>query len=165
MPGNRFLRIIIAGDDSLIAELIQSHLPCFPQIQGIDLVSNNEILLYNTTLPAKENVKDILLVKNSNEIYVLHPDQIIYIEKELRKTNIHTEGGKYITSETLNSLEKRLGVNFFRCHKSFIVNITKIEKIVPIAERIYQLSFYNYPLTASMGRSKLEELCELISCR
>ncbi len=109
-----------------------------------------------------KTLEDILLIKNKSETYLIRPDTIIYIEKEVRKTIIHTENGTYPTSETLISLEKTLNKNFFRCHKSFIINIGKIEKIVPIAERIYKVNFYNYPLGTTMGRSKFEELYEII---
>lgn len=112
-----------------------------------------------------KNVKldDILVIKNKSETYLIRLDTIFYIEKEIRKTIIHTENGKYTTSDSLSSLEKRLCSNFFRCHKSFIINIRKIEKIIPIAERVYQVNFYNYPFAANMGRQKFEELYQIIN--
>lgn len=120
-----------------------------------------KFLAYNESQPAR-TLDEILMIKNNDETYIIHPRTIIFIEKEIRKSIVHTENGKYFTSETLSSIEKKLDKSFFRCHRSYIININKIGKIVPIAERIYQIEFYNYALSASMGRKKLEELYTII---
>lgn len=110
-----------------------------------------------------KGLDDILVIKNQSETYFIRSDSIIFIEKEVRKTIIHTENTSYLTLEPLHVLEKKLNSNFFRCHKGFIVNIKKIEKIMPIADRIYQIFFYNYPLKATMGRKKLEDLYKIMT--
>jgi two-component system LytT family response regulator len=102
-------------------------------------------------------------IMNDREAFFINLQEIFFIEKVLRKTVIHTRRGKYQTTEALGVLEKRLGRSFFRCHKSFIVNLKKIEKISPIAERIYRVTFYNYPETVTVGRDKIKELYQLLS--
>lgn len=106
---------------------------------------------------------DIICVQKKHELYFIHRDEIIYIEKELRKSVVHTAARKYETSESLGSLEAKLPHYFFRCHKSFIVNINKIEKINPIADRTYAVSFYDSSEQVYMGRKSFEMLCRLIS--
>jgi DNA-binding LytR/AlgR family response regulator len=107
--------------------------------------------------------QDILILKNNHETNFINPDDIYFIEKENKKTIVHTANGKYTTSEPLNVIGQKLNQNFFRCHKSFIVNIKKIEKIFPIADRIYHVTFNNYQNHVTMGRQKLEELYRLIA--
>lgn len=102
-----------------------------------------------------------LTVKNGHEIFVINFEDIFFIEKEFRKSVIHTCNSVYTTTETLGNLEIKLPTFFFRCHKSFIINTKKIESISPIAERIYKITFYGYPLTVTMGRQKMEELCSV----
>jgi len=102
-------------------------------------------------------------VKNNHELYFINPSEIIFVEKELNKTLIHSINHKYFTAEPLHSVENKLGHNFFRCHKSFIINIQKIEKISPIADRLYEVTFYNYPDKVTMRRPKFEELCDIIT--
>ena len=105
-----------------------------------------------------------MAVKNNHDIVFVDPDEIIFIEKEMRKTLIHTVSALYPASEPLNSLLTQLNPNqFFRCHKSFIVNVKKIEKIYPIAERIYEITFRDYQKKAPMGRPKYEELLNFFS--
>jgi two-component system LytT family response regulator len=88
---------------------------------------------------------------------------VIFVEKVARKAVIHTPHGDYTTTEPLGSLEKKFDASFFRCHNSFIINVRQIEKIHPIADRIYHVSFYNCSQTATMGRKKLLELYEVMS--
>jgi two-component system LytT family response regulator len=102
-------------------------------------------------------------IKHNHDVYFINTLDIIFIEKEIRKTVLHTENGKYFTTEPLISIISKLPNNFFRCHKSFIINLNKIEKISPIAERIYEINFYRYQHKASMGRQKMEELCSIMT--
>lgn len=110
----------------------------------------------------KIRLKDILVLKNCHEVYFIKTDDIYFIEKENKKTVVHTTNGIYATAEPLNALGQKLNHNFFRCHKSFIINIRKIERVFPIADRIYQVTFNNYQRHVTMGRQKLEELYSLI---
>lgn len=107
--------------------------------------------------------QDRILIKNNHEIYFVNPAEIFFVEKELKKTVIHSVNGKYFTTEPLYELEKKLGQNFFRCHRGFIINTDRIERIVPIADRLYEVSFYNYPHRVTMRRQKLEELCSIMA--
>lgn len=109
--------------------------------------------------------QDILILKNNHDTYFINPEDIYFFEKENKKTIVHTTNGKYSTSESLNAIGEKLDQNFFRCHKSFIINIKNIEKIFPIADRIYQVTFKNYQYHVTMGRQKLQELYKLIENR
>ncbi|MEN6390062.1 MAG: LytTR family DNA-binding domain-containing protein [Syntrophomonas sp.] len=109
--------------------------------------------------------EDIICVQNRHELYFIHRDEIIYIEKQLRKSIIHTADRLYETSESLGSLESKLPYYFFRCHKSFVVNINKIEKIAPVADRTYAVLFHECKDQVYMGRKSFEILCGLIASR
>ena len=103
-----------------------------------------------------------IVFKYNHVLYFLNPSDIIFIEKVLRKTVIHTSLGKYSTCETLKSIEKKLGKEFFRCHRSFIININKIEKITPIVDRIYEVNFYKSNETANMSKRKFDEFYKIL---
>lgn len=62
---------------------------------------------------------------NKNAYYVSF-DDIIYIERILRTTEIHTQEETYYTSEKLTSLLPRLDENFAICHQSFLINMSRI---------------------------------------
>jgi two-component system LytT family response regulator len=101
---------------------------------------------------------DRLAVKNGREIYLINLHDILFMETEARRTVIHTVSEKYSTTEPLCTLHTRLSQDFFRCHRSFIINLKRIEKIVPVAERVYKITFHDYPHSATMGRHKFQEL-------
>ena len=112
---------------------------------------------------APQNEKDQIIIKHHREVYFINLADIIFIEKESRKTIFHTVNGKYFSSNPLHVLSTQLGDNYFRCHKGFIVNIRKIEKITPLADRLYEVTFYHYPLKVTIRRHKFEELMTLFS--
>ncbi|UNC91089.1 LytR/AlgR family response regulator transcription factor [Candidatus Contubernalis alkaliaceticus] len=114
-------------------------------------------------IPGYSNeIQKRISIKNNHELYFVNPFEIIFIEKELRKTVLHTTRGKYLSTEPLNALENNLSENFFRCHKGFIINLDRIEKIIPVADRMYEVSFYEYSGKVTMRRKKYEELCKIM---
>ncbi len=118
----------------------------------------NKILKYETHNRSNTVDKDNnLIIKNNKETYFIDVSRILFIERSGRKSNIHTRHKLYTTVESLASLEKMLNHNFWRCHKSYLVNTKQIDAIRPLADRIYRISFYDYPHTASTTRKNLNE--------
>ena len=68
-------------------------------------------------------------VKSSGQQHKINFDEILYIESIKDYVNIKTDNQEYIVLDTLKSLENQLPENFARVHKSFIINLDKIEKI------------------------------------
>ena len=64
----------------------------------------------------------ILKIKGSNVEVELHVKNILYIEKEERKSVIHACGNTYKTNLTLERLQERLDQRFIRTHKGCIAN-------------------------------------------
>lgn len=106
--------------------------------------------------------KNRIAVKFRHEITIINLEDIFFVEKDGRYSLIHTNRGDYHTSDTLDVLHKRLNKSFFRCHRSFIINIDKIEHIVPFADRAYEVTFNGCPHRVTMGRDKYEELFRII---
>lgn len=63
----------------------------------------------------------------------------------------------------LQTFEEKLNRDFFRCHKSFVVNISKIERISPVGDRLYEVSFHKVEGKVTMGRKPFEQLCSKMS--
>lgn len=65
-----------------------------------------------------------LLVKKGDACTVIPFSQIVYCEVLGRKIYIHQQNGETVDYyDRLDRLEKRLGGNFFRCHRSYLVNL------------------------------------------
>ncbi len=107
-----------------------------------------------------------LVVRSGHGVTVINTETILFIEKLGRRCIIHTTEGRYETPEQLTLLQERLDPSsFFRCHKSFIINVNSVEKVLPYADRAYEVIFHNYsnyPGKVTMRREKFEAFCRLI---
>lgn len=73
--------------------------------------------------------QQVFRVNIGGEVYIILCDDIIYFEAYDKKIYIHTHNQRIGYYSTLSSIEKKLNGKFMRCHKSFIINITKVDKI------------------------------------
>lgn len=73
----------------------------------------------------KANDRTLPLSKNGTTQVIFIRD-ILYCEVFDHQICIHTVDGDYQYSGSLDSLEKKLDERFFRCHRSFIVNMSHI---------------------------------------
>jgi two-component system LytT family response regulator len=70
-------------------------------------------------------------VKQGNKTILIDPPNILYIIASGYYAEIYTGEGKYVLRESLNNLEEQLeGGNFFRIHRSTIVNVDHVKEIV-----------------------------------
>ena len=55
---------------------------------------------------------------------------ILYVETRSKGTLVHAQSGDFGCSESLRSLEERLGpLGFGRCHQAYLVNVTHVQTI------------------------------------
>lgn len=85
---------------------------------------------------------DKLILRNKEGIILVDMKDIILIQREERSTVIYTSTEKFITSDGLGEIEERLDKTlFFRCHKSYIINISMISKIESYGRWTYLVKF------------------------
>lgn len=73
-----------------------------------------------------------LLIEDGGRMVVVEAKQCLYAVKEEKSTRIHlTDGRTFMTKQTLQELEDRLGAGFFRPHRSYLINLDGIEAIEP----------------------------------
>ncbi len=92
-------------------------------------VENNEKNESNEIGGEKEEAESYLVISRRGEKKKIDCQDIYYIERNLRKTEIHCIQEKYECYEKLSSLKERLGKNFVRCHNSFIVNLDYVKSV------------------------------------
>ena len=102
-----------------------------------------------------------LVVNDKKKVYKISVDSITYIEVFKRDITIHTIDENYTVKMSINNAEKELSkYNFFRCHRSYLVNMKHVQYIniniaivngdeVPVSR--YRMSEFKQSLACSLG--------------
>lgn len=91
-----------------------------------------------------ENYLNRITVKKGFSYKVIDVKDVTFFKIENGLVFMHTEKEKHIVDISLSTLEKRLNpLDFFRCHRKAIVNLNKIEKIIPWSNNTYILELTN----------------------
>ena len=78
----------------------------------------------------KQNDKTLYFELLGGQSVCLAPKEILYFERETRRTYIHTIWGKYETWEKIGEIEKKLPeLDFARCHNSYIVYFPAVREV------------------------------------
>ena len=71
-----------------------------------------------------------IIIKEQGNRIKLDISEITYIEVQKENITIHTLNQTYETKGTMNNIEKEINCSrFYRCHKSFLVNLEHIKSI------------------------------------
>ena len=98
-----------------------------------DLKTNLEIALFNHQKEAQEAItNDFIYVKKDHELKKLSFDDITYLEANDNYCMVYTNDSRYLLSKTLKkTITKFPASKFVRVHRSYVINIDKIESIGP----------------------------------
>ena len=78
----------------------------------------------------KEDKPNVFTVSNDEGFVRVRYSDILYFESELHAITLHTAEKNHTFRGSLSDIENRLtGYGFFRCHKSFIINLRHIKTI------------------------------------
>lgn len=70
-----------------------------------------------------------LMVSFDRQTEYIPFSEIMYLEVQMNYTVIHTRTAEYKMKTSLSDIEKQLDDGFFRCQRSFIVNLAQVQKI------------------------------------
>ena len=101
-----------------------------------------------------------LMLRHREGVAFLDQEDILLVQREDRSTVLYaTEDRRYATTESLAETEARLDPNlFFRCHKSYIINLTRIRDITPFGRWTYAVTLEGTKQYALITHEKYEEL-------
>lgn len=102
---------------------------------------------------------DKLMIKNKEGISFVDTKEIILVQREESSTVIYTKTDSFTTSISLSEIEEKLDpAQFFRSHKSYIINLSLITKIYPYGRWTYVLKLKNTEKDALLTHEKYEEI-------
>ncbi|QWU16578.1 two component transcriptional regulator, LytTR family [Paenibacillus sophorae] len=104
----------------------------------------------------------INLWKNE-KIIVVDADDIYYASAQEKTTSVFTRNEEYSMGISISEFHGRLPQErFFRCHRSFIVNLSKIKEIIPWFNNTYLLRLRDLDFEVPVSRSKVKEFRQIM---
>ncbi|WP_314347829.1 LytTR family DNA-binding domain-containing protein [Fusobacterium massiliense] len=117
--------------------------------------SVDNILNRNTSLKK-------ITINMDEKIYVLSLTDVDYIEANEKETLIFANKKRYVSKIKISKWEEMLeGYNFYRCHRSYIINLDKIVEIEQWFNSSWIIKLKNYSTTIPVSRNNIKELKEL----
>lgn len=120
-----------------------------------DVLETAHKILYNQTTQNQLARSKRIPIKSSGSQYFVPLEEIIFIEKQDRKTVIHLINEQISTNDTLEDLQSYLDDRFYQSHRSFIINLTMVYKIRPSGQS-YMVSFDNYEHAAQISKNYIK---------
>lgn len=105
----------------------------------------------------KKNVySDKITLWKDEKMVVVNINDICYCEAHEREVYVYTKNDKYVVVTSISDFSKKLPEkNFFRCHRSFIVNINKIIEIIPWFNNTYVLKVEGIDTNIPVSRNNI----------
>lgn len=118
---------------------------------------NDKVSNYNT----KQHIPKRLIIEVNDGMIFIKTSDILLITRKDRKTIIHTTNGIHKISDTLEVIESKLGHEFFRCHKGYIINSNLINKIEPWGNKTYLVELIDSQETALMTLERFKQFKQI----
>ncbi|WP_082234582.1 LytTR family transcriptional regulator DNA-binding domain-containing protein [Halobacillus massiliensis] len=98
-----------------------------------------------------------LVIKENSKFIFIPLAEIVFIERVNRKSVIYSYKKHAETYESLTSLNQQLDDSFFRCHKSYILNIDYLE-VIEQKNQKYCGHFYDYDKSVKISKDSVQRL-------
>ncbi|WP_339317849.1 LytTR family DNA-binding domain-containing protein [Paenibacillus sp. FSL R10-2734] len=99
----------------------------------------------------------------NEKIIVVNADDIYYASAQEKSTSVMTKGEEYSMALSISDFYNRLPEDrFFRCHRSYIVNLSKIKEIIPWFNNTYLLRLHDLDFEVPVSRSKVKEFRQIM---
>ncbi|WP_370547537.1 LytR/AlgR family response regulator transcription factor [Edwardsiella tarda] len=96
-------------------------------------------------------------------IIVTPCEQIYYAEADEKLTYVYTRDDRFVLSMSLSEFISRIPTErFFRCHRSYCVNIDKISEIVPWFNSTYLIHLHDLAFEVPVSRSNIKAFRQLM---
>jgi two-component system response regulator LytT len=131
----------------------------FDEDQLKDTITRLEKLLFTKTTPERNPSPSKLSIEGNEEIIYIDPKDILYVYRDERVTRVVLNETEYETKTALKDFEARLkNFSFFRIHKSYLVNLEHVVRLIPWFNGAYQLEIRGKKEHLSVSRNYVKKL-------
>lgn len=108
----------------------------------------------------RKPVSGRLMLRHRDGVSFIDLNDILLVQREDRATVLYTsDDGRFVTGDSLAEMEERLPRDvFFRCHKSYIINLNHMKDITPYGRWTYVVRLQGTKHDALITHEKYEEL-------
>ncbi len=104
-----------------------------------------------------------LTLHGEDSILVVNQEDIYYCEARERSTLVHTKDQTCPVNQSISDFYEKLPHDrFFRCHRSYIVNIRKIREIIPWFNNTYNIRLADMEAQIPVSRGNVREFRQLM---
>ena len=101
--------------------------------------------------------------KRGTKILLLDPTEVVWFESEGELVHARTADGRALVERPLGELEELLAGSYFRIHRSYLVNLSRVGAIVPEDGGTYRVVMKDEAHTAlPLSRRQAQKLREII---
>ncbi len=94
-----------------------------------------------------ENQKiDRIVIKDGHKIQIIPCSDVVYLEAQDDYVMIYTQTHKYLKQQTMKRFEQSLPSDFVRTHRSYMVNVSHVDRIEHYDKESYKLVMKNKAL-------------------
>lgn len=112
----------------------------------------------------KNNMSNKISLWKNDKIIVVDINDIYYCLAKERVTLVFTKNEEYSVNLCISEFYEKLPKNiFFKCHRSYIVNLNKIREIIPWFNSTYNLKLQNMDYEIPVSRSNVKEFKQLMN--
>jgi two-component system LytT family response regulator len=107
--------------------------------------------------------RDKIILCKSEKMIVIDWTDIYYCEARERETIVYTKDESYIAKINISHFLKKLPEDkFFRSHRSYILNLDKVQEIVPWFNNTYNVKLEDLDTTIPVSRNKIKEFRKIM---
>ncbi|TBL98315.1 LytR/AlgR family response regulator transcription factor [Hafnia alvei] len=131
-------------------------------LQKLEASHQREQELTNNNTVARPAPKTINLIKDER-IIVTECNDIYYAAADEKVTRVYTRREEFVMPMNITEFCNRLPEEkFFRCHRSYCVNLSKIREIVPWFNNTYVLRLTDLEFEVPVSRGKIKAFRQLM---
>lgn len=131
-------------------------------LQKLEALHQSSAAVSELTPPTARSSHSINLIKDER-IIVTDINDIYYAAADEKVTRVYTRREEFVMPMNITEFYSRLPEEyFFRCHRSYCVNLSKIREIVPWFNNTYILRLSDLEFEVPVSRSKVKEFRKLM---
>ncbi|CAI2149235.1 LytR/AlgR family response regulator transcription factor [Serratia fonticola] len=131
-------------------------------LQKLEALHSRPAQTQEPSAPANRTSHSINLIKDER-IIVTDINDIYYAAADEKVTRVYTRREEFVMPMNITEFYQRLPEEFFfRCHRSYCVNLSKIREIVPWFNNTYILRLSDLDFEVPVSRSKVKAFRQLM---